>query len=312
MIGFLPILYDDELLSSFLMRLFREESYIYPKHFKEEILKNGKERFNYLYANKFKKEFIELLDRIYGYENVIEKHTLHGWNNLFGNYSGVSPTNGFIRYCPCCFKEKKYIQLLPQIRELNYCPEHGCLYMNSNISLDRDTNYLIKSIDNFETVNRSEYQKANLSDINVRISKYISDVLIVPRNGLKQAKTSIYLRQCIPLEYFYTKTRARINSTKIKTTLDSFYKDLDGYSLTIRQIRRVLSGESVNPFHICLIAHWLGISPNNLINNRRNKKDFLESKIIKLKNSGLSERQIANQLKISKTNVHKRLKGENK
>ncbi len=312
MIGFLPVLREDELFSSLLMRLFKEEAYIFPKHFKQEILENGKERFNYLFPNKYKREFIELLDKIYGYNNIVEKHTLLGWNTLFGNYSGVSPTDGFIRYCPCCLKEKKYLQVLPQIRELNYCPEHGCLYLKSNLSLNRDTNYLIKSIDDFDPVRKSKYQRTTLSSINVQISKYISEILNVPRNGLKQAKICKYLRQCIPLEYFFTKTRARINSTKIKTTLDGFYKDLDGYSLTGRQIRRALSGESINPFHICLIAYWLGISPNDLINRRRIKKDSIKSKIVKLKTDGLSERQIANQLNISKTNVHKQLKGENK
>ena len=312
MIGFLPILYEDELFSSFLMRLFKEGSYIYPKHFKQEIFENGKERFNYLFANKFKKEFVEVLDKIYGYKNIIEKHTLYGWNNLFGNYSGVSPTDGFVRYCPCCLKEKKYLQVLPQIRELNYCPEHGCLYMDSNISLNRNTNYLIKSIDDFEAINKAKYQKAKLNDINVQISKYIKDVLNVPKNGLRQAKPCKYLRQRIPLEYFCTKTRAKTNSSKIKNILDDFYKNLDKYSLTERQIKRVLSGESVNPFHICLLAFWLKIPPNDLINKRTIRKDSIGNKIIKLKNSGLSERQIATQLKISKTNVHKRLKGETK
>ena len=48
MIGFLPALHDDELLSSLLMRLFEEGAYIYPKHFTQEIFENHKERCGWI------------------------------------------------------------------------------------------------------------------------------------------------------------------------------------------------------------------------------------------------------------------------
>ena len=310
MIGFLPILHDDELFSSLLMRLFEEGAYIYPKHFLNEIL-DGKQRFNYLYVNRLKPELIDLLDKTYGWKNIIQNHTLEGWNNLFGKYSGVSPTKGFIRYCPFCLKEKKYIQLLPQLREIHYCPEHGYKYMQSDISLNRNANYLIKPISDFLCQKTDSLKQVDLDDINVKVSKYINNVITASRNDLKQAKINDYIREHIPKEYFRSKTRAKINSAKIKQALDEFFGGLEGYSLNERQIKRIMSGESFSPYQICLLAYWLGISPNKLVNKKVVVVVPIDTKVIAFRKNGLSQRQIAQKLNLSKTKVNMILSSKN-
>lgn len=310
MIAFLPALHDDELFSSLLMRLFEEGAYIYPKNFLSEIL-DGKQRFNYLYVNRLKPELIDLLDKTYGWKNIIRNHTLEGWNNLFGKYSGVSPTKGFIRYCPKCLKEKKYIQLLPQIQELNYCLDHGCKYIQTNISLDRGTDYLIRPISDFLCQKMDSLKQVDLNDINVKVSKYINDVIEATRNDLKHIRINDFFREHIPKEYFYTKTRARINSSKIKHSLDEFYSELEGYELNERQIKRIMSGESINPFYICLFAFWLGISPNQLVNRKKAVVVSIDARVIAFRKNGLSQRQIAQKLNLSKTKVNMILSSKN-
>ncbi len=306
MIGFLPVLHDDELFSSLLMRLFEEGAYIYPKHFLNEIL-DGKQRFNYLYANRYKQELVDLVDKIYGWERVIQNHTLEGWDNLFGKYSGVSPTKGFIRYCPLCKKEKKYIQVLPQIKNLNYCPIHGCRFQESRISLNRNKYYLIKSLCDFLNQEDEQLKQVILEDINVRISKYTLDVLKVSQNVYKQVKIHDYIRMYIPKGYYRSKTTAQLNINKLKAALDSFYKDLEGYMLSRRQLESIVRGESCCSFHIILVAFWLGIKPEELINRKNKKTISLSKKIVSLHEKGFSERKIADMLGISKTNVHKHL-----
>ena len=306
MIAFLPALHDDELFSSLLMRLFEEGAYIYPKNFLSEIL-DGKQRFNYLYVNRLKRELIDLLDKTYGWKNIIQNHTLEGWDNLFGKFSGTSPTNAFVRYCPMCLKEKKYIQLLPQLREIHYCPEHGYKYMQSDISLNRNANYLIKPISDFLCQKTDSLKQVDLDDINVKVSKYINDVINASRNDLKQAKINDYIREHIPKEYFRSKTTAKLNINKLKAALDSFYKDLEGYMLSRRQLESIVRGESCCSFHIILVAFWLGIKPEELINRKNKKTISLSKKIVSLHEKGFSERKIADMLGISKTNVHKHL-----
>ena len=303
MIGFLPKLYEGELFSGYLMRIYSTGPYIYPKHFLQEIL-DGKQRFNYLYINRYKQDFIELLDKNYGWDNIVNHHTLFGWDNLFGNFSGVSPTNGFVRYCPMCSKEKKYIQVLPQIKKLNYCPIHGCKFLASTLSLDRDTNYLIRSINEFVAEQDTLIKQVNSEDINVKLGQYVMDVLNTPRNVCKQVPIHKYLREHLSIKFFLSKTRSKINIIKVKNALDEFYKDLEEYSLSTKQIRRTLTGELINSYHIILVAFWMDIKPSDLVNRNLVRRSNLEKRIIKLKSNGYSERQIASKLGLSKTKVH--------
>ena len=309
MIAFLPKLYDGELLSSYLMRVYSKSAFIYPKHFLQEIL-DGKQRFNYLYQNRYKQEFINLLDKQYGYENIINNHTLFGFDNLFGNYNGVSPTKGHLRYCPLCMKEmkEKHIQLLPQFRELHYCPIHRCEYLDSNICLDRSSNYLIRSINEFIVEDDIPIKQVNSEDINVKLAQYVMDVLNTPRNVCKQVPIHKYLREHLPMKFFLSKTRSKINITKVKNALDKFYADLIDYSFSIKQLERVMSNQSYNSFQIILIGYWLGIIPSDLVNRKPSKKESIEKQIVMLRKKGLSERAVASKLQLSKTCVHKVLK----
>lgn len=309
MIAFLPKLYEDELLSSYLMRVYSRSAFIYPKHFLNEIL-DGKQRFNYLYQNRYKQEFIDLLDKQYGYENIINNHTLFGFDNLFGDNKCVSPTKCFLRYCPLCMKEmeEKHIQVLSQIRELHYCPIHMCEYLDSNICLDRSSNYLIRSINEFIVEDDIPIKQVNSEDINVKLAQYVMDVLNTSKNVHNQVPIHKYLREHLPMEFFLSKTRSKINITKVKNALDEFYADLIDYSFSIKQLERIVSNQSCNSFQIILISYWLGIVPSDLVNRKSSKKESIEKQIVMLRKKGLSERAVASKLQLSKTCVHKVLK----
>ena len=310
MIAFLPKLYDDELLSSYVMRIYSRSAFIYPKHFLKEILEGKKQRFNYLYANRFRQEFIDLLDRQFGFENIINNHTLHKWVNLFGDNKCVSPTKCFLRYCPLCMKEmeEKHIQLLPQIRELHYCFIHRCEYLDSNICLDRSSNYLIRSINEFIVEDDVPIKQVNSEDINVKLAQYVMDVLNTTRIVCNQVPINEYLREHLSIKFFLSKTRSKINLIKVKNALDEFYADLIDYSFSIKQLERIVSNQSCNPFQIILITYWLGIVPSDLVNRKLSKKESIKKQIVMLRKKGLSERAVASKLQLSKTCVHKVLK----
>lgn len=305
-LAYLPILYDDELFGGWLMRTYKTSPFIYPKHFQKEVFNNDKERFDMLHINGVSLDFLSAISHKYSYEKIVYYHTLLGFESLFGPYKPISPTHGFIRYCPLCSKEMedKHIQVLPQIRELRYCPIHRIEFLNSSLSLNRKINYRIKSIDEFQPITSTSKQ-LNRDDINIKISKYIYDILNVARNGYKQQETSILLRSYIPQQYFRSASRGQIYIEHFQNALDIFYRDLEGYNLTVRKTQRLLNGESFNSYHISLLGLFLGISPESLVNRVPMKKPRIRRQILKLKNLGLSERAIASKLHISKTNVHK-------
>ena len=311
-IAYFPTLYDDELFGGWLMRMYKASPYIYPKDFQKEIFSNYKERLDMLHINGVSLDFLSAISHKYSYDKIRYYHTLLGFESLFGTYKPISPTHGYIRYCPFCSKEmdEKHIQVLPQIRELQFCPIHRVRFLDSSISLNRTINYRIKSIDEFQPIT-SISKQLNRDDINVKISKYILDILNVPKIAHNQPKISYLIRSYIPQHYFRSLSRGQIHIKRFQDALDIFYRDLEGYDLTVRRTQRILNGESFNPYHIALLGLFLDITPKNLANRVSIKRRNVQSQILKLKSSGLSERAIASKLHISKTNVHKKIrKGE--
>ena len=85
MIKYLDDIKEGELFSAYLARLFEQSVFIYPKQFEQEIFSH-KQRLDHLHINKLNSDFQKLLDKNFGFENIILNHTLVGFENLFGNY----------------------------------------------------------------------------------------------------------------------------------------------------------------------------------------------------------------------------------
>ena len=301
-LGFLLPMYPNELFGGYLMRLLKASPYIYPKSFVEDVFINGKERINYLYINNLRPDFARQLDDEFGLDNIIQNHTLSGFDNLFGKYVGKSKTSRYLRYCPMC---EQCFQVLPQIDGLTHCFKHLCRYVDSNVSLDRNASYLIKP---FQSLTTDNVETADSSSICVKLGKYIYDILNTSRNGYKCAFISRFIRERLPNKYRTNKRGIQIKLETLKNDLDIYYEKLETYSLSKRQLARILNGESVNPFQVCLIGFFLGISPEEIASRKLKRHKKLYEIVKELKNKGLSERTIARRLKVSKTLVHKTLK----
>lgn len=302
-LGFLIPMYPDELFSGYLMRLYKVSPYIYPKSFAGEVFASKKQKINYLYLNNLNASFSKQINEKFGLKSIIESHTLSGFNNLFGEFKGKNESSRFLRYCPLC---GQYFQVLPQVEGLTHCPIHETRFINSDISLDRKTNYLIKP---FPLLKNDCAETSDSGSLSVKLSKYIYDILKVAKNDSKPAPIAHFLREHIPNKYKISNSGIQIKLEALKKELDKCYKALKTYSLSKRQLGRILNGESFNPFEICLIGFFLKISPEEMVNRKIKQHKSLETKVVKLKIKGLSERAIAKRLNISKTLVHKTIIG---
>ena len=300
-LGFLVPMYHDELFGGYLMRLFKASPYIYPRNFSKEVFANNKERINYLHINNLRPDFVKQLDEQFGFQNIIRNHTLIGFNNLFGKYTGISKSSRYLRYCPLC---EPYFRVLPQIEGLTHCYKHQCHYVDSTVSLDRNISYLIKP---FQFMATNNIEIADSSFIAIKLGKYIKDILNVPIITQKQLKIGHLLRSYIPQKYFRSSSRGQIYIKRLQNDIDVYYKDLEGYDLTVRRTQRILNGEAFGSFHICLLGLFLGITPENLVSRVPKRRKDIQKQIIEMNKQGFSERYIAKKLDISKTNVHKSL-----
>ena len=83
MIRYLPQIYEEELLFSFLSRLYAHSPYTTSSTFKKSILRRETEAVDYTFYNCFNEETAELLDKKFGIENLIKKHTLVPFYSAF-------------------------------------------------------------------------------------------------------------------------------------------------------------------------------------------------------------------------------------
>ena len=74
MIGFMPELYDDELLYSVLSRYYARSGHLIYRAASEELFQNPKVRPDVLLVNAYKKEVIDVLGA--SMETLVRKHTM--------------------------------------------------------------------------------------------------------------------------------------------------------------------------------------------------------------------------------------------
>lgn len=172
---------------------------------------------------------------------------------------------------------EQYFQVLPQIEGLTHCPIHGARFINSEVLLDRSTNYLIKP---FHLVKVGNIEIADSSSIAVKLGKYIYDILNTSINGYKRALIGQFIREHIPNKYRVNRRGTQIRLEALKNDLDNYYEMLETYSLSKRQLARILNGESVNPFQICLIGFFINISPEEMVNRKVKQHQTLQVRVI--------------------------------
>ena len=83
MIKFLPNIYPDEIVYSYLSRCYAASGYIWNYGFSREVLENTTAPLDSCFLNVFSKEFKELLEEKIGFEELILNHTLFKYYTRF-------------------------------------------------------------------------------------------------------------------------------------------------------------------------------------------------------------------------------------
>lgn len=147
MILYLPTLYEDETIYSFLSRAYEKGGYLSHTQAEEEFFKMPRERKDFIFCNNLSEDIRDYFTRKYKWESIIENHTLCNYYGRFlpsekrqrameslislsGNYNNlfsITPNRKgkeFLRYCPVCVKESRerygetYWNRIHQIPEL--------------------------------------------------------------------------------------------------------------------------------------------------------------------------------------------------
>ena len=314
MIKFLPKINEDELLSSYFARMYSISPYTSSIAFSNQVFINGSEYMDYLFYNGYKDDIKELLDESFGIQNLIENHTLVKLYSLFQddnikretitkacrfdkyithqlNIPAPLKEKRRLRYCPLCMKEQKYFyfEVLPQIRELTYCPKHCCKYKNTNILIDKKHDSSFNEIIDTK-IEIDNYYCIAADDINVRFSKYVYSVLKQPIT-FENASIGKFIKSKLEGTKYLSMHGVRCKLDILYGDIKSFYVGLDNYGLTKNRVALIIRDKEFNVIDTLLICYFLDISPKELTHRvlpMKTQRELFERKVLMMYREGKS------------------------
>lgn len=316
MIGFMPEIYPDELVYSWLARYHVRSGHTEYKITTYDLFNTDKQKkLNIQFFNNYCDELENIISKYYTTDFLLFNHTMFGvyskfYSNDFkenakayflkSNRTGRLMvnyiTNKYFRYCPLCVQDDRnkygetYWHVLWQIDGMKVCPIHKCYFINTNLQIYGDGN----KINNFEpadTIIPMDISKVSYSNIKAEIdfSKYIAKTIYE-----KQIEEVSSLKDFLNALLMDTKYRAYGNGLrKIDILLNDLYsfctKNHFPY-INKRILKDIFSVENPYFLNVCLVGYFLKIKPEQLVNRpikytKENISHKAISKIIKIANN---------------------------
>ena len=294
MIGFFPAPYPDELVYSWLARYKERSGYVGFKDIAHELFVQPKTKRNVEFFNDLTDDVKSVLTMNVTADEIIMKHTMFPYYARFApleqrekayemliDFQGkvygllgltkkelVKPR--FLKYCPVCVREDRakygetFWHRIHQIPFIKFCPIHECVLYDSEIPINQ---YRYTSLDTAERMaikTAVVYQK---NDIEIAYSKYVTDLFKAELDIHTETKVGDYLQYCLEgTKYYYPESNMR----KMKSLVPDFQKYTEklenNYFKEAEQIERIFNCKNWGAHETCLIAMFLKISVDDLVN----------------------------------------------
>jgi len=327
MIKFLPNIYPDEIVYSYLSRCYAASGYIWNYGFSREILENTTAPLDSCFLNVFSREFKELLEEKIGLDKLILNHT------LFKHYTRFLPlekrrevlkkaisnqlflihdlpisrnTNtNVLRYCPECVKEDRlkygesYIHTTHTIPHIYVCPRHCCELIEVEFVKSKITNRTYLPLE--QVINNMETVMCDQTDINVKLSQYISEVFNSPLDLEKNLIIGNFLSNKLEEKYISPRGEQR-NISCLYEDITVFYSGLHEFNLTKNKLSYIYRNLTTTPYEILLVSMFQGIQPNTLSSYEGDSAPryiTFDNRVRELHNSGMSINKIGKVLNVN-------------
>ena len=336
-IAYFPELYPDELVYSVLSRAYMHGGYKCVHHAEEEFFVNPKIRIEKEFIKNLKPEIVSLLTRGTSFDEVIEKHTMYPLYGRFidkerrdialtalekmeGDFSKLfrvpnlaKDEQRYFRFCPLCAYEdrKKYSETYwhrkHQIRGIFVCCEHGCYLHESTVSLN--SRISVKLITAEEVVPENNEIILCQNQVELGVANYVETVFELPIIRENNGMVGNFLHFRMANTEYLSSRGERVYIHKLWSDMKSFYQGISEIeNLTVGQIQDILRGKRVVFIEICMLAMFLDISPEELVEMNTPAESLeqqFDKKVLELLESGMSMKQIAKDVGVSLSIISK-------
>ena len=335
MIAYFPKIYPGELLYSQLARYYTQSGYMAYRYAAEDLYINRTIRPDIEFLNGFTNDAFLRITQFMPMETIVENHTMFSYygrflpierrNNAFqslvamqGNYKNLlviprrkTDKNKYVRYCPLCAMDDRknygetYWHREHQMQGVNICDIHGCYLKESNLIISGKASPMLVTAE--ELIPFSDKTVICKNELERKLAKYVANVFKSDINRDSNVLAGDFLhRRMSGTRYLSVRGQQR-NIALFHADFTEYYKSLsDNWFTELWQIQKVLTNDRINTIEICMMAMFLKIPVDDLVNMRlpdKTQEQLFDEQIYWLHDQGLKYPQIAERLNASLSTI---------
>ena len=291
MIGYLPELYPDELVYSWLSRYFVHSGHALHSAVLREFFCKRSDTPSKEFTGPLNENAKKVIQKVIPLRELILQHTMmpqYGrFLSLAEKQEGVqrmehdycdphflfpvlvrNEEDAFLRYCPCCLREQRdalgeaYWCRKHQLRGVSLCYKHGCQLEHSTVSAKSEQGFTLCPAEEYAVINTPRYSD---NPELLRYTRFISDVFDAPMDFENDIPFAAVLHNAL-LGTKYMKSSGKTRYTQqLADDLHNFYQNIGVTSITsMTQIQKALLLGKADFTVVCQIAFFLGITVEEL------------------------------------------------
>ena len=329
MITYLPKIYPDELLYSWLARYYIQTGYVRYAFVAEEVFQSKTVRPDIEFVNQYTAPMLQAITEIVPMSEIIENHTMFPYYGRFlqkerrnraytamiqtkGNYHNLLPmpkrkgnTDRYLRYCPVCAENDRkqygetYWHRIHQLQGGNICPIHKCYLINSAVRISGKTSPTLVAAETCIPENNNDIVICQ-NHIECKTAVYVTEVFQSELDFQNDVTVGKFLHSRMENTPYRSVRGQQRNISLLHTEFQEYYKNLPDNSISeLWQIQKMMTDDRVNPYEICMLAMFLNISVKDLIKMElpeRTQEQRFDEQIYLLHEQGLKYPAIAKRL----------------
>lgn len=289
MIGFLPEIYEDELVYSWIARYYCRTGYNAYIYANEDFYTHSRTRPDMEYMNQLSEDATTAISGYISIEKLIREHTMipqirftepetlrKAWIRMLTQAGSLrevvlgsrSGRNRQLRYCPLCVREDRELygetwwHRSAQIHGVGICVKHKCRLVSTGIQLKADNKRL--HIAELEVRDYKPQYVDNEKEL--AFVSYIAEVFYKEINFDNTISINSFLASRIDGTEYLREQRHLRNMKLLYEDMMKFYQGYPFVTLNKpHQLVTCLKGQRHGLFDICQIAYFLGITANELV-----------------------------------------------
>ncbi len=339
MIKYIDTIYPDESVYSYLCRLYVHSGYVWHRGFANDVFARWNENPEYNFINSLSKEFRKTLERFIPYKELLLEHTLFAYyarflpkekrvkaynyamtnKPLLRQYLPISQRKNeyFLSYCPKCVEEDRrqygecYFHIQHLIPSIHVCPFHNCELVDTVLPNKGRSATLIPLEQIISSSGVGKVVEYKEDDINIRVAKYINDVIHQPFDLDTDISLGDYLTVKLKDEYVSPRGEQR-NLVELERDMAMYYDGLKSYDINKLRLAYIFRNKFFNAYEILLVAMFEDITPKELCLYKgytEPKHITFDRRVRELSQQGKNTYEIANAMNVCHEVVRQVLMG---